>query len=61
MSPQPARDFGPHESVHAAPIRVLAAGGAHEQAAIPGAIKLLEPTALVTEAATARRLTGGAV
>ena len=32
----------PIESVRAAPIRVLAAGGAHKQAAIAGAIKLLE-------------------
>ena len=32
----------PIESVRAAPIRVLAAGGAHKQAAIVGAIKLLE-------------------
>ena len=49
----------PIESVRAAPIRVLAAGGAHKQAAITGAIKLLEPTTLVTDAATARRLTAG--
>jgi DNA-binding transcriptional regulator LsrR (DeoR family) len=49
----------PIESVRAAPIRVLAAGGAHKQAAIAGAIKLLEPTTLVTDAATARRLTAG--
>ena len=49
----------PIESVRAAPIRVLAAGGAHKQAAILGAIKLLKPTTLVTDAATARRLTGG--
>ena len=48
----------PLEAVRAAPIRVLAAGGAHKLAAIAGAIKLLEPTTLVTDAATARRLTG---
>ena len=47
----------PIESVRTAPIRVLAAGGAHKQAAIAGAIKLLKPTTLVTDAATARRLT----
>ena len=47
----------PLEAVRAAPIRVLAAGGAHKLAAIGGAIKLLEPTTLVTDAATARRLT----
>src|SRR5277367_2316115 len=47
----------PIESVRAAPIRVLAAGGAHKQAAIAGAIRLLKPTTLVTDAATARRLT----
>ncbi len=48
----------PLEAVRAAPIRVLAAGGAHKLAAIAGAIKLLKPTTLVTDAATARRLTG---
>jgi DNA-binding transcriptional regulator LsrR (DeoR family) len=48
----------PLDSVRAAPIRVLAAGGAHKQAAIAGAIKLLKPTTFVTDAATARRLTG---
>jgi DNA-binding transcriptional regulator LsrR (DeoR family) len=47
----------PLEAVRAAPIRVLAAGGAHKQAAIAGAIKLLKPTTLVTDAPTARRLT----
>ena len=48
----------PLEAVRAAPIRVLAAGGAHKLAAIRGALKLLKPTTLVTDAATARRLTG---
>jgi DNA-binding transcriptional regulator LsrR (DeoR family) len=38
---------------------VLAAGGAHKLAAIGGAIKLLKPTALVTDLATARKLTDG--
>ena len=33
----------------AAPIRALAAGGAHEVAAIEGAIRLLKPTAPVTD------------
>ncbi len=47
----------PLEAVRAAPIRVLAAGGAHKLAAIRGALKLLKPTTLVTDAATARRLT----
>ena len=47
----------PLEVVRAAPIRVLAAGGAHKGAAIRGALKLLKPTTLVTDAATARRLT----
>jgi DNA-binding transcriptional regulator LsrR (DeoR family) len=51
----------PIEAVGAAPIRVLAAGGAHKLAAITGAIKLLKPTTLVTDAATARRLTNGAI
>jgi DNA-binding transcriptional regulator LsrR (DeoR family) len=47
----------PLEVVRAAPIRVLAAGGSHKLAAIRGALKLLEPTTLVTDAVTARRLT----
>ena len=47
----------PLEAVRAAPIRVLAAGGAHKLAAIRGALKLLKPTTLVTDAASARRLT----
>ncbi len=50
----------PMKAVCAAPIRVLAAGGANKLAAIEGAIKLLKPTALVTDEATARKLTGGA-
>jgi len=49
----------PLEVVRAAPIRVLAAGGEHKLAAIGGAIKLLKPTTLVTDLATARRLTDG--
>ncbi len=49
----------PLEVVRAAPIRVLAAGGEHKLAAIDGAIKLLKPTTLVTDLATARRLTDG--
>jgi deoxyribonucleoside regulator len=47
----------PLEAVRAAPIRVLAAGGEHKQTAIEGAIRALRPTTLVTDAATARRLT----
>ena len=47
----------PLEVVRAAPVRVLAAGGAHKLAAIRGALKLLSPTTLVTDAATARKLT----
>jgi len=50
----------PLESVKAAPIRVLAAGGAHKLGAIEGALKLLKPTTLVTDEATARNLTGEA-
>ena len=50
----------PIEAVRAAPIRVLAAGGAHKVAALEGAIRLLNPTALVTDETTARALTGGA-
>ena len=46
----------PLDSVRAAPIRVLAAGGPHKLAAIEGAIRLLNPTALVTDEFTARRL-----
>ena len=37
----------PMEAARAAPIRVLAAGGAHRIAATEGAIRLLKPTALV--------------
>jgi len=48
----------PMESVCSTSIRVLAAGGFHKFAAIEGAIKLLRPTALVTDEVTARRLTG---
>jgi DNA-binding transcriptional regulator LsrR (DeoR family) len=47
----------PLEVVRAAPVRVLAAGGAHKLAAIRGAVKLLKPTTLVTDSVTARRLT----
>jgi DNA-binding transcriptional regulator LsrR (DeoR family) len=47
----------PLEVVRAAPVRVLAAGGAHKLAAIRGALKLLRPTTLVTDSVTARRLT----
>ena len=47
----------PLEVVRAAPIRVLAAGGSHKLAAIRGALKLLAPTTLVTDAVTARKLT----
>jgi len=46
----------PMEAVRAAPVRVLAAGGAHKLAAIEGAIKLLKPTTLVTDEETARKL-----
>jgi DNA-binding transcriptional regulator LsrR (DeoR family) len=49
----------PLEAARAAPIRVLAAGGAQKFAAIRGALKLLKPTTFVTDAATARRLTDG--
>jgi DNA-binding transcriptional regulator LsrR (DeoR family) len=49
----------PLEAVCAAPIRVLAAGGPHKLVAIEGAIKLLKPTTLVTDEATARKLAGG--
>src|SRR5271169_4273494 len=51
----------PMEAVCAAPIRVLAAGGAHKFAAIQGALKLLKPTTFVTDEASARRLTGQSV
>ena len=49
----------PLDAVRRAPIRVLAAGGADKVAAVEGAIRLLKPTALVTDEATARKLTGG--
>ncbi len=48
----------PLDAVRAAPQRVLAAGGAHKLCAIQGALKLLRPTTLVTDEATARTLTG---
>lgn len=48
----------PLDAVRAAPIRVLAAGGIHKLAAIEGAIRLLRPTALITDEFAARRLTG---
>ncbi len=51
----------PMEAVCTAPVRVLAAGGAHKLAAIQGALKLLRPTAFVTDEASARRLTGQSV
>jgi DNA-binding transcriptional regulator LsrR (DeoR family) len=47
----------PLETVMAAPIRVLAAGGATKVAALRGAARLLRPTTLVTDEATARALT----
>ena len=47
----------PLDVVRAAPIRVLAAGGPEKLAAIRGALTLLRPTTLVTDAATARRVT----
>ncbi len=47
----------PLDAVRAAPIRVLAAGGLAKLAAIEGAIKLIKPTALVTDEIVARRLT----
>ena len=49
----------PMQAVRGAPIRVLAAGGHHKLPAIEGAIKLLRPTALVTDETTARKLAGG--
>ena len=49
----------PMELVRAAPIRVLAAGGPNKVSAIEGAIKLLRPTALVTDETTARKLAAG--
>ena len=48
----------PLKSVCSTPIRVLAAGGVDKLAAIEGAIRLLRPTALVTDEITARKLTG---
>jgi len=51
----------PLESVCSTPIRVLAAGGVNKFAAIEGAIKLIRPTALVTDEIAARKLTGIAV
>jgi DNA-binding transcriptional regulator LsrR (DeoR family) len=50
----------PLETVAAAPIRVLASGGAAKIKAMRGAAKLLRPTVVVTDEATARALTGKA-
>jgi DNA-binding transcriptional regulator LsrR (DeoR family) len=47
----------PVDAIRAAPIRVLAAGGEHKVSSVKGAIRLIEPTALVTDEITARRLT----
>ncbi len=47
----------PMDVVRATPIRVMAAGGADKFTAVEGAIKLLKPTALVTDEITARKLT----
>jgi DNA-binding transcriptional regulator LsrR (DeoR family) len=46
----------PLETVAAAPIRVMAAGGADKIEALRGAARLLKPTTLVTDEATARKL-----
>jgi DNA-binding transcriptional regulator LsrR (DeoR family) len=50
----------PLETVVAAPIRVLASGGAAKVEAMLGGAKLLRPTALVTDEATAKALIGKA-
>ena len=50
----------PLESVAAAPVRVLASGGAAKIEAMRGAAKLLRPTVVVTDEATARALTSKA-
>jgi len=42
--------------VVAAPIRVMAAGGAAKIEALRGAVRLLRPTTLVTDETTARTL-----
>ncbi len=47
----------PMDLVRATPVRVMAAGGADKFTAVEGAIKLLKPTALVTDEITARKLT----
>jgi DNA-binding transcriptional regulator LsrR (DeoR family) len=46
----------PLEAVVAAPIRVMAAGGAAKIEALRGAARLLRPTTLVTDETTARTL-----
>lgn len=48
----------PLETVAAAPVRVLASGGPAKIAAMRGAAKLLRPTAVVTDEATAKTLIG---
>jgi DNA-binding transcriptional regulator LsrR (DeoR family) len=50
----------PLETVAAAPIRILAAGGAAKIAALRGAAKLLRPTVVVTDETTAKTLIGEA-
>ena len=46
----------PIETVAAAPVRIMAAGGAAKIAAIRAAARLLKPTTLVTDETTARSL-----
>ena len=46
----------PLETVAAAPIRVMAAGGPAKMEAVQGAVRLLKPTTLVTDETTARTL-----
>ena len=50
----------PLEAVLAAPIRVMAAGGAAKIDALRGAARLLKPTTLVTDETTARALVAAA-
>ena len=47
----------PVESLRKAPVRVLVAGGADKPQAIAAACRLLQPTSLVTDEATAKTMT----
>ncbi len=51
----------PVESLRKAPVRVIVAGGGDKPQAIAAACRLLQPTTLVTDEATAKAMTAGKV